>query len=42
MNTCHIEIHMHLCFCRVMEGKLINTGVTSPGAAIALGLMYLK
>lgn len=33
-----------ICFInyRVMEGKLINTGVTSPGAAIAFGLMYLK
>ena len=27
---------------RVLEGKLINTAVTAPGAAIALGLMYLR
>lgn len=27
---------------RVIEGRLVNTSVTGPGAAIALGLMYLK
>jgi anaphase-promoting complex subunit 1 len=27
---------------RVMEGDQLNTGVTSPGAAVALGLMYIR
>lgn len=27
---------------RVMEGRLVNTTVTGPGAAVALGLLYLK
>jgi hypothetical protein len=31
-----------LCLQVVLEGDLVNLGVTSPAAALALGLMYLQ
>lgn len=30
------------CLQTVLEGDLVNLGVTSPAAALALGLMYLQ
>ena len=44
MGGCSLLLRLPCLACLqvVLEGDLVNLGVTSPAAALALGLMYLQ